>query len=348
MKTILVSIISEQAVPNYLFIKEFYNSVDRFLFISTEQMEKRDKTKFLCEALKIDKNKIIKTLITDDFLYQNLEKLKKLNLPDDNTYLVNLTGGTKMMSLTVWRFFHQFKNVRLFYIPIGKKYYNELFENKNAIQNSFSVEISCKDYLNIYGIRYEENEMIYSHNNAMEIFKELKVAQYDFEKLTVNKLKKLNIDDSNMMNYSKWFEEYVYYRIKDELRLKDDQILTGIRLYEMIEEQGNDRYSNDNELDIFFIYNNRPYIIECKLKTGKETVNIRNLHNYIYKLSSVNKRFGLTAKATLITFSDLSTLSIKAAEGIQRRCSIANVYYPFFDRSSFDSTFKIYLEKFLK
>ena len=38
MKTILVSLISDQTIPNFLFIKTF-EKIDKYLFISTDLME---------------------------------------------------------------------------------------------------------------------------------------------------------------------------------------------------------------------------------------------------------------------------------------------------------------------
>lgn len=109
---ILVSIISEQIIPNYLLIKELHkelqSQIDRYLFISSAKMEEQNKTNILCEVAGIDKNQRIKTLVVEDLLNSILVKLSKLNLPADATYYVNITGGTKIMSLAVWRFFAKF------------------------------------------------------------------------------------------------------------------------------------------------------------------------------------------------------------------------------------------------
>jgi len=340
MPTSLVSIISEQAAPNFLFIKEFYDKVDKFLFVSTEQMEKKNKTNLLCETLNVDKEKRIKTLITDEYYYQNIEKLKKLNLSPDDTYLVNLTGGTKMMSITIWQFFNTFKNVRFFYVPLGKNYYNELFNDKPVIQRDFKTCITCKEYLNIYGIRYEESNIFLNKQLANDIFNDVKAGNFDLDKFPKKKLKDNAIEHTNVQLRTRWFEEYVYYRIKKELQLSDEYIITGAKLFEINEEkQSKSFYQNDNEVDVFFIYNNRPYIIECKFSIGKEKINYTNINSILYKLSAINKRFGISAKATIFTLSDLSTIPQNASEGLHRRATITNIYNPFFDRNTFLNNF---------
>ena len=345
MATYLVSIVSEQTIPNYLFIKEFYSQVDKFIFISTEKMEQQNKTNLLCEAAQIDKKQRIKTLIADDILFKNFEKLEKLNLQPNDTYLINLTGGTKMMAISVWQFFHKFQNTRFFYVPLGKNIYNVMFEDKPAQMFYFTQKITCEEYLKIYGIRIEKSENLFTEQQVLDIFNDVKEENYNLDKFPNNKLKKFSIEHLNKQIYTKWFEEYVYYLIKRELNLSDQQILTGIKLYEINEEKNNEFYHNDNEIDLFFIYNNNPFIIECKFIIGKEKINLQSIQNIVYKLAAVNKRFGISARATLFTLSDFSTLSENAEVNLKRRCKITNVHYPFFDRQKILTNFKSNLSK---
>lgn len=349
MSTILVSIVSEQTAPNYLFIKEFQNQVDRFLFISTEQMEQKGKTEVICTTAQIDKNKRIKVLVSDNLIHEVQGRLNKVNFPNDAQYLVNLTGGTKMMSIAVWRFFHQFSNTRFFYVPIHSNAYVEVFDDKPSLTTPFNYKISVEEYLNIYGIRFEKSELIFDEELVLEVFKEVKVGQNNLDNFLMNKLKKYNITYNIQQIYTKLFEEYVYYRIKKELKLSEAEILTGIRLFERQLEKDNPNYQNDNEIDVFFIHNNKPYIIECKFGVGRERINTQMLGQIIYKLSSLNKRFGLSARSTIFTLSDFNNMAENAAENLKRRCEIAGVYYPLFDRNKICSeNFKVYLENFLK
>lgn len=346
---ILVSIVSDQTLPNYLFIREFQEQVDRYLFISTEQMEQKGKTETICNAAGIDNNKILKVLVSDNLLHEVQERLNNLNFSNDDQYLVNLTGGTKMMSIAVWRFFHRFPNVRFFYVPIQTNSYVEVFDDKASETRSFNYKISVEEYLKIYDIRIEKSELIFNENLVYDVVKDVKSTQFDLSKFPKNKLKRNNIPHKIQHIHTKWFEEYVYYRIKNELNIKDNQIHTGIKLFDIKHEKENMNYSNDNEIDVVFINNNRPYIIECKFGLGKEKINTITLGQTIYKLSSINKRFGISARSTIFTLSDLNNMGDNAKVYLKRRCEIAGVYYPLFDRNKIvSSDFKIHLDGFLK
>ncbi len=347
--TILVSIVSEQTVPNYLFIKEFQRQVDKFLFISTEQMEKQEKTDAMCSISGIQKDKRIKVLVSDSYLHEVKERLKKINLPEDANYLVHLTGGTKMMSIAVWRYFQSFKNVRFFYVPIRSNSYVEVFDDKPSLTTPFNYKISVEEHLSIYGIRFESKELMFDENLADDIFEGLKANQFKLNNFPQDILEKHKILSNVQQNYTKWFEEYCYYLIKRELNLNENEILTGVNLYDLKKEKEIKNYQNDNELDVVFIYNNIPYIIECKYSVGKEKVNTLTINQVIYKLSSINKRFGLSARSTIFTLSNFGLMNGNAKENLRRRCEIAGIYYPLFDVTRINSgNFKEYLLSFLK
>ncbi len=50
MKKVLVSVISEQTIPNLLLIKEFEGKYDDMLFISTKQMEEKGQSRWIERA----------------------------------------------------------------------------------------------------------------------------------------------------------------------------------------------------------------------------------------------------------------------------------------------------------
>ena len=345
---ILVSIVSEQTLPNYLFIKEFQKEIDVFLFISTQEMEQKNKTTLIYETAGIVKNNIRKILINEDELYLVKNKLHKLGWQNkNNEYFVNITGGTKLMSNAVYEYFKQY-NSRFFYLPIGKNIYKEVYDNKKAESFSIKYNISVKEYLKIYGIRFEKEDNIYTEEQCNELLKDVRATQYDINKFPKNKIKKFNLSHLNKQIHTKWFEEFLYYKIKKILNLNKDKIATGIKLFEIKNEKEHKNYNNDNELDLFFIYKNNPYLIEAKFSVGKN-INATVLNNYIFKLSSINKRFGLRAKATLMTLADFNVRSVTFKENLNIRSKIANVYFPF-DRNNLlnDKVFKISLKQFLK
>lgn len=309
-------------------------------------MEQQSKTQLICEAAGIPQEQQVKTNISEDILDQSTENLDKLNLSPDDQYLVNLTGGTKMMAIAVWRYFRQFPHVRNFYIPINKGVYHELFEKEPSKTAEFNYQISVAEYLKIYGIRFEHEKILFTEKDAFDIFKDVKAGRFDLEKFPKRRLRKLNMQDTVKQTHTKWFEEYVYYLLKQELKLRDDQIVTGVKLFAINEEKKQEQYyGNDNEVDVLFIYRNRPYLIECKFSIGRENINTHVLHEHIYKLAAINRRFGLSAQAAIFTLSDLSGLSNNARNGIERRLSITGVR-KIIDQKYFAGNFSRALQEF--
>lgn len=344
---IIVSIISEQTLPNYLFIKEFQGKVDKFLFLTTPQMEQQGKTSLICDTSGIVKEQRIKTSISEDILNQSVEKLNKLNLSPDNQYLVNLTGGTKMMAIAVWRFFSEFPHTRFYYVPIGKRVYYELFEGKPSQPFEFTYQLSVQEYLNIYGIRYEHEPLLFSEEQVNDVFKDVKAGGFDLEKFPKSKLKKFGLPATNKQIHTKWFEEYVYYLIRKELNINEKGIITGVKLFAINEEKKNDQYPNDNEVDVLFIFQNRPYLIECKFSIGKEKVNYQALGNHIYKLATINKRFGISAQASIFTLSDISIIPENARIALERRLAITGIR-KIFDRNALLQNFSENIKSLIK
>jgi hypothetical protein len=140
---------------------------------------------------------------------------------------------------------------------------------------------------------------------------------------------KAKTKDNLQRKYSLWFEHYIYYSIKHILKLKDDEIKLGIKLFK--KEKGSNYTDDlaDNEIDIVFVINNIIHIIEVKASVGKQKPNTTALTNYLYKLAAINKRFGINAKAALMVFSDLKSLSGTSAVNMKKRCEILNLPYPF-------------------
>jgi len=120
-------------------------------------------------------------------------------------------------------------------------------------------------------------------------------------------------------------------------------------LFEKDYKKQDELYQNDNEIDVFFIYKNNPYLVETKSSIGKEKINTKSLNEYLFKLSVVKKRFGIWAKATIITLSDFSTMGDNAKFYLKRKCKILEIFHPL-DREiiiNFNK-FKDELNKFLK
>lgn len=73
-----------------------------------------------------------------------------------------------------------------------------------------------------------------------------------------------------------WFEEYVYYNVKQVIN--PDDIAIGVQI-------GRKGVKRNNELDVVFIKNNRLFVIECK--TGVETERLFN--EVVYKACALRE-----------------------------------------------------------
>ena len=104
MATILVSLVSEQTIPNVLYIREC-NNVDGYVFISTEKMDKKNVSQHIMEASGTVSNENSETVIVKEDSLQDIEKeLKKQPFNKEDKFLVNLTDGTKIMAIGVYDF----------------------------------------------------------------------------------------------------------------------------------------------------------------------------------------------------------------------------------------------------
>jgi hypothetical protein len=314
MKRIMVNIVSAQTIPNYLFIKEFGDDADIFLFVSTDEMEKSDKTATIYRTAGIDKKDVRKILINENELYLAKDKLDRLGWRGkDYMFLVNITGGTKLMSNAVYEYFKEL-NSRFFYLPIGQNTIKELFNDRKADEKPVKYKLRVEEYLNLHNIHPETKELQFPKKEVMNI-------------LIKNPFDTDIPQDQN--KYSLWFEHLLYYKIKDLLKLVDDEIKTGVKLFKKKPE--NSYFDNlvDNEVDVVFVKDNRIYVVEAKVSVGRIKVNTTTVSNYLYKLAAINKRFGLNSKAAFMTFSDFSSLLSTSINNLEKKCSILGLPYPF-------------------
>jgi len=351
MKKYLISIVSKQALANYLLIKEFFNETDIFLFISSNKEEKAGRTLDLTETAGIPKEKKREVHIEEDQFYLAHQRLDRMHLPKDAEYRVNLTGGTKMMAIAVREYFEKFPHVRFYYVPPGKNVYEEIHDDRPADIYPFTYRTGVQEYLSIYGMKGEPAPLYLEETEALNIYKDVRSTGYNLEHFPLKKLKKfIPYWDINRQLYTKWFEEYLYYRIKGHLQLDKRFIATGLKLYTKIRENNSlpdYAHQNDNEVDVFFLYENRPYSIEAKFSLGKSEINTDALNNALFKLSAVNRRFGLNIYSTLMTLSDLQALNKQARWHLKRRCHILGLHYPF-DRDDIHERFGERLYDFIR
>ena len=316
MKKVLVSILSDHLVPNYLFIKEMRGQYNELLFIGTPYTESKAIATHLENALENRKSNIKKVILESDQYQEGVQSLENISLPTDVHYIVNLTGGTKIMSLIVYDFFRKL-NSSFYYIPIGKNTYcNIEEENMHALQ----YRISLREYFTLYGLHYEcDNTLLKDAETTFQFFEKQKKRKFYLSDEIKNSQKAETAKDKKYYA-GEWFEEYSYLRIKKELNLREQDIAMSLKIYR------EDSQNNDNEIDVAFMYENALYIIECKVSMngyGKEKW--QTIEDYLYKLAAISKDFGLIVRPYIFTLHKMEKLPDGSLKGLQKRMQILGI-----------------------
>lgn len=91
-----------------------------------------------------------------------------------------------------------------------------------------------------------------------------------------------------------WFEELVFIKVKEYLKLDDDYIANGVEIIK----------GGDNELDVVVAFENKLYYFECKTGLGEKESEV--LRGTFYKLSHLKSQeaFGLGMNNILIASDD--------------------------------------------
>lgn len=302
-KILLVSLVSDQTLPNVQLIKEYNSEKPDYLFVSTQGMERKGVRKWVEKSARINDYSIV-TIEVDEYSQQDIEnKLNGVNFNDYERIIVNITGGTKIMSLAVYDYFEKKCNAEVYYIT-GKN--DSCLKIKTPYEElKLSAHIGIREYLYAYGFELVETEssgVEYSITNS--VFKQFcdgKFEQYKERLSSLRKKRKVGVKDcSEFMDFldaigyvpqkenqlsvsevkyltGEWFEEYIGERLKKELELSDDDILIGAQIkkeivgkkelnpvVELLGITDADEDYTPNEIDVMFMKNGEFHVIECK------------------------------------------------------------------------------------
>ncbi|HOF16163.1 MAG TPA: DUF1887 family CARF protein [Bacteroidales bacterium] len=260
--TYLISLLSEYLLPNFLLAKEYEGKYDRHIFITTRRMGKENMTSRYCYALGVDKKKVRIVVLSEEDLPAARQKLQKENFSRKNKYFVNLTGGTKIMSIAVFQHFYKYQ-ADYFYVPIGMNKIENVRTGKNLPLN---YRVNIVEYLSLYGLYIKTSETRY-------------------------------LDDDSQ---GEEFEKYVFNRIKYEKRLSPErmQIARGVKIFRNKNEKLNDNeidvmWTEDNQL---YVAECKVSLFKPKaLGSNKRPISNppEYLEEIMYKLSAISKDFGL-------------------------------------------------------
>ncbi len=295
MSVNLISLVSEQSIPNLQFIKEFEDRVDRFIFISTRKMEPvgASRTEWIIQAAGIQERPIERLITDPHSISQVVQMLSNIGLSEEDEYLVNITCGTKLMAIAAFGFFGSYPKARIYYSFIEENSYRQVHPHINHAEKEFTHELSMKEYMTSYGLEisfaghdltdnrvsHELMEECFEHNNNVNHIPRIKDSRH------------YRSPKDKSFYSGGWFEEYVYYRIKKELKLSEQQIAMKVRI------QKNDIY---NELDVVFIHRNTIHVVECKAYFGTSKLKAK-VESALYKLGAIDDKFGIRAKSVFIS-----------------------------------------------
>ncbi len=321
MRTI-VSVISEQTIPNYLFIKEMFQLGDKLMFISSKKMSNR--IEWIENALNwnmLTPQHVVLKKDGDEEDWASMTAQIEKGLSEDDEYIVNLTGGTKYMALAVQSVFSHYKT-RFYYIPYPQNRILSANDAPGNLVHRVSVEeyvrlfnqplrashepLMPKDYTERFFNSFidgwgEENWEIVDRLRDYRERKTLLISEVETKEDTEKQprieglgafLNRVSFENEGTLNKSQvryltggWFEELVYYRIKDLLQPQDMML-------------GPKTSSTNNDLDVVFTLGNKLYVVECK--TGVEGRGM--LHEIVYKASALKENLlGLSARSFIFS-----------------------------------------------
>lgn len=330
-KKIIVSLVSEQTIPNLEFIKEKFNKNDELLFITTTSMENNGNREWILNAL--GKEIPYETIIVDAFSFDDIESKLAESLNDEDLYLVNLTGGTKIMSLAVYDFFKSL-NSQIFYLT-GRGQYIKIHPGRTKPVFELKTNTSLSEYMIAYGFNiinkstplfnFEQSKNVlqyflnnFDDENDPEILEKLRkgrskgikdIDSIEGLRLFINKLEIKPKSENKLSKYEcrylsgDWLEEYLYYFLQIELDVSDFEIGLGWN----VEKKG-----NPNEFDVLVMKNNKLYLFECKTSIYLDLEKNKTfISDTIYKSDSLRNKLGLFAQSIVFTLSDLENKRLK-------------------------------------
>lgn len=317
MSTILVSILSKHTLPNYLFAKEIEGRYDELVFITTPEADKDNRDVQIERALQLKEREVVYISVDGNDYRKALGDLKSWTVRNGDKYIVNLTGGTKMMSLAVHDFFSAF-NTTFCYVPIGKNTYYNL---KTGEWKPIAYRASLKEYFALYGISYEalsEDYFGHSREEAYDIFDKVRNNKFRLPAFLWN-AQQASTADLRKYYAGEWFEQFTYFKLKEVLNLRKEDIALSLRIFRKTSDP-----NNDNELDVAFMSDNMLHVVECKVSMyggpGRSPRDV--VEEYLYKLAAISKDFGLQVRSYLFTLHKMRSFSPQERQSFSKRCRI--------------------------
>jgi len=336
MKPIHVCLVSDQTIPNILGIMHFKPA--HVLFITTEEMKRKNKTEAILNTIKrlgIEPT-FSEIVVKEDFPYNCQIKISQwIESTENDQFTVNLTCGTKIMSISVFKIFRDYGSTMI-YIPYPKNEFIQVYPiKKNVNPKPLNLRLGVVDYLTAYSLKVTNEEklehkkeeakkrenltklIIDNYQDLEPLLKDLysKLAPYRTEKF-------YNFELTCELNtiYKELFIQLGFElkgnKVSKKLTRGEIQYITGGWLEEYVFNCINsflNKGINDavlgieienvagskNEFDVMFTKDNAIYFIECKSLSPDSDLT----QNSLYKIGALQKEFGLRVKSFFVTTS---------------------------------------------
>jgi hypothetical protein len=373
-RKVFITLVSEQAVPNVLYIKEF-QTIDAYLFVSTKFTETKNGANAIIDACDLASEKCRNIIVNEESLNDITTKIKKELSTNPlfeaaEAYIINCTLGNKIMSIALYEIFKDNPKARILYTPIGENKYKEI--GGKEVETIFETKITIEQYFKSYNIGITKTGNCFKNDTYTQAFfeKYLVFDTNDYNVLEqlrerespINIKKKIIGRDSGVANTTDIqglsdFLNKISFQPTTENKLSKYEViyLTGGWFEEYTYTKIKttlgltpdfiiigleSKLAAGNDLDVVFIYANDLYIIECKTALGKDLQ-----QPTLYKSGALVDKFGRAAKSYLFTLSDLrENGNLKPA--IADRAKQQNVTV--IDRHSIVSEFDAFIKKIIK
>ena len=156
MVNVMVSLIGDQPAPNLFLIQDkAFEHIDRHIFITTAQMEALNRVTHLVQAIGLAEEQYQKIVVQADNLGDLTIKLEALELDLHATvYHVNITSGTKVMSIGAYAYFSQPRfDAKIYYIPVRQDYYWQIYPIEERQELPLQPVTTINTYLSSYGLK---------------------------------------------------------------------------------------------------------------------------------------------------------------------------------------------------
>lgn len=259
MKTLLISLVSDQTVPNVQLINEFKNEYTDYQFITTKAMEAKGCRIWIETAANICCKG--EPIVVNEFSYDDIQqRLSSFDFTGYEKLIVNLTGGTKVMTLAAHEFFKE-EGADIYYVTGIDKKYIKVFPGKKKIEFKINYSLSVEEYLIAYGFNVKKSDIPPFNKDVTEQIFSMYIDKsiYNYWE-TINQLRAyrskgvksdamnenifaliekvglipqknavLNADEVKFLT-GEWFEQYIYNKVQQDFGLDDTKILMGVKL----------------------------------------------------------------------------------------------------------------------